>query len=108
MNSSTIISIPDGDGDRVVVPPPSSQEKNNKPQLSFPSISSFLGKRVPYDAKKVIHGIKVGISLVLVSLLYLLKPMYEQVGENAMWAIMTVVVVYEFFAGSSFYYIYLF
>ena len=96
MNSSTIVSIPDGDG--MVVPP---QEEKKKPRISFPSISSFLGENAPYDAKKVIHGIKVGVSLVLVSLLYLIKPLYDQVGDNAMWAIMTVVVVYEFFAGSS-------
>ncbi|MED6198282.1 hypothetical protein PIB30_064732 [Stylosanthes scabra] len=49
----------------------------------------------------MIHSIKVGISLVLVSLLYLLDPLYEQVGENAMWAIMTVVVIFEFSAGAT-------
>lgn len=52
-------------------------------------------------AAPVIHSIKVGIALVLVSLLYLLDPLFEQVGENAMWAIMTVVVVFEFFAGAT-------
>ncbi|KAI3682733.1 hypothetical protein L1987_82932 [Smallanthus sonchifolius] len=51
--------------------------------------------------KKIIHSIKVGIALVLVSLLYLLDPLFEQVGENSMWAIMTVVVVFEFFAGAT-------
>nr|GEV39508.1 aluminum-activated malate transporter 13-like [Tanacetum cinerariifolium] len=51
--------------------------------------------------QKVTHSIKVGIALVLVSLLYLLDPLFEQVGENAMWAIMTVVVVFEFFAGAT-------
>ncbi|KAI3701303.1 hypothetical protein L2E82_45957 [Cichorium intybus] len=34
-------------------------------------------------AAPVIHSIKVGIALVLVSLLYLLDPLFEQVGENA-------------------------
>ncbi|XAR61215.1 hypothetical protein NMG60_11034855 [Bertholletia excelsa] len=51
--------------------------------------------------RKLIHSIKVGIALVLVSLLYLLDPLYKQVGENAMWAIMTVVVVFEFSAGAT-------
>ncbi|KAJ8543173.1 hypothetical protein K7X08_005696 [Anisodus acutangulus] len=51
--------------------------------------------------KKVIHSVKVGIALVLVSLLYLLDPLFQKVGQNAMWAIMTVVVVFEFFAGAT-------
>lgn len=92
MSSSTVISIPNGHG---VAP----QER--KPRFSFPSISSFLREKGQYDSIKLIHSIKVGISLVLVSLLYLLKPLYDQVGENAMWAIMTVVVVFEFFVGLS-------
>ncbi|CAI9107905.1 OLC1v1007387C1 [Oldenlandia corymbosa var. corymbosa] len=50
---------------------------------------------------RVIHSVKVGISLVLVSLLYLLDPLFEDIGENAMWAIMTVVVVFEFTAGAT-------
>ncbi|KAK7378345.1 hypothetical protein VNO80_03784 [Phaseolus coccineus] len=53
------------------------------------------------DTRKIIHCIKVGISLVLVSLLYLLNPLFKQVGENAMWAIMTVVVMFEFSAGAT-------
>ncbi|CAI9778529.1 unnamed protein product [Fraxinus pennsylvanica] len=51
--------------------------------------------------REVIHSVKVGIALVLVSLLYLLDQPFERVGENAMWAIMTVVVVFEFFAGAT-------
>ena len=49
--------------------------------------------------RKVGHSGKVGIALVLFSLLYLLDPLFTEVGENAMWAIMTVVVVFEFSAG---------
>ncbi|KAL2322913.1 hypothetical protein Fmac_027292 [Flemingia macrophylla] len=48
------------------------------------------------DPKRVIHAFKVGLSLTLVSLLYLLDPSFEGIGENVMWAIMTVVVVFEF------------
>ncbi|KAL2510655.1 Aluminum-activated malate transporter 12 [Abeliophyllum distichum] len=70
--------------------------------FSFPSLFSFLKEnKCKYDRRKIIHSIKVGFSLVLVSLLYLLDPLFKQVGENAMWAIMTVVVVFEFFAGAT-------
>ncbi|KAK4418260.1 Aluminum-activated malate transporter 8 [Sesamum alatum] len=53
------------------------------------------------DRRRVIHSIKLGIALVFVSLLYLINPMFKQVGENAMWAIMTVVVMFEFHAGGT-------
>ena len=51
------------------------------------------------DPRRVIHAFKVGLSLTLVSLLYLLEPLYEGIGQNAIWAVMTVVVVLEFTAG---------
>lgn len=51
------------------------------------------------EPKKVIHGIKVGIALSLVSLFYYMRPLYDGVGGNAMWAVMTVVVVFEHTVG---------
>ncbi|KAK1428262.1 hypothetical protein QVD17_17092 [Tagetes erecta] len=75
---------------------------NNKNKQSFVNcFSSFIEKHCEQNMQKIIHSIKVGFALVLVSLLYLLDPLFEQVGENAMWAIMTVVVVFEFFAGAT-------
>ncbi|KAD4385062.1 hypothetical protein E3N88_25230 [Mikania micrantha] len=53
------------------------------------------------DPRKAIHSIKVGLSLTLVSLLYLLEPLFKGVGGNAVWAVMTVVVVLEFTAGAT-------
>lgn len=73
-------------------------KKENKLSF-FRSFSSLIGKHCEQHMQNIIHSVKVGIALVLVSLLYLLDPLFEQVGENAMWAIMTVVVVFEFFAG---------
>lgn len=96
---STVIVIPDG-GEAVVAP--TKQEKKFDHNPCQP-IVSFLRQSINniQDMKKVIHSIKVGVALLLVSLLYLLDPLYKQVGDNAMWAIMTVVVVFEFFAGLS-------
>lgn len=51
------------------------------------------------DPRRLIHAFKVGLSLTLVSLLYLLEPLFNGVGQNAIWAVMTVVVVLEFTAG---------
>ncbi|XP_058083773.1 aluminum-activated malate transporter 12-like [Magnolia sinica] len=65
-------------------------------------IQSRLLRRIRIeDSRKLIHSIKVGFALVLVSLLYFLQPLFQQVGDNAMWAIMTVVVVFEFTAGAT-------
>ncbi|EEF42443.1 conserved hypothetical protein [Ricinus communis] len=53
------------------------------------------------DPRRVIHALKVGFSLTLVSLLYLLEPLFEGIGQSAIWAVMTVVVVLEFTAGAT-------
>ncbi|XP_054808977.1 aluminum-activated malate transporter 10 isoform X2 [Prosopis cineraria] len=53
------------------------------------------------DPKKFIHGIKVATALTLVSLFYYVKPLYDGVEGNAMWAVMTVVVVFQYTAGET-------
>jgi len=51
------------------------------------------------DPRRILHSLKVGLALALVSLLYLMEPLFKGIGENAMWAVMTVVVVMEFTVG---------
>ncbi|KAJ8748586.1 hypothetical protein K2173_003488 [Erythroxylum novogranatense] len=53
------------------------------------------------EPKKVIHGFKVGLALSLVSLFYYMRPLYDGFGGNAMWAVMTVVVVFEYTVGAT-------
>ncbi|KAM1376743.1 hypothetical protein PS1_038727 [Malus domestica] len=53
------------------------------------------------DPRKVIHCLKVGMALTVVSVFYYLRPLYEGVGGNAMWAVMTVVVVFENTIGAT-------
>ncbi|KAL2468846.1 Aluminum-activated malate transporter 10 [Forsythia ovata] len=53
------------------------------------------------EPKKAIHGLKVGMALSLVSLFYYMRPLYNGVGGNAMWAVMTVVVVFEYTVGAT-------
>ncbi|XVF10339.1 hypothetical protein REPUB_Repub07fG0174300 [Reevesia pubescens] len=55
------------------------------------------------DPRKVIHCIKVGLALTIVSLFYFMRPLYDGVGGNAMWAVMTVVVVFEPTVGATIY-----
>ncbi|KAF8039375.1 hypothetical protein BT93_B1797 [Corymbia citriodora subsp. variegata] len=53
------------------------------------------------DPRRVVHSLKVGFALSLVSLIYYLQPLYNGFGVNAMWAVMTVVVVFEFYVGAT-------
>ncbi|KAJ4876673.1 Aluminum-activated malate transporter 10 [Raphanus sativus] len=55
------------------------------------------------DPAKVVHCLKVGLALSLVCIFYYMRPLYDGVGGNAMWAIMTVVVVFESTVGATFY-----
>ncbi|EOA23025.1 hypothetical protein CARUB_v10003790mg [Capsella rubella] len=68
-------------------------------------ITSFMRKawRIGADdPAKVVHCLKVGLALSLVSIFYYMRPLYDGVGGNAMWAIMTVVVVFESTVGATF------
>ena len=51
------------------------------------------------DPRRVVHSVKVGTALSLVSLFYYYQPLYDNFGVSAMWAIMTVVVVFEYTVG---------
>lgn len=55
-----------------------------------------LGKN---DPRRVIHSLKVAMALTLVSLLYYWRALYDGLGVAGMWAILTVVVVFEFTVG---------
>ncbi|XP_024028416.1 aluminum-activated malate transporter 8 [Morus notabilis] len=53
------------------------------------------------DPRRVIHSLKVGLALTLVSLLYFWRPLYDGFGMSGMWAVLTVVVVFEFSVGAT-------
>nr|XP_028948087.1 aluminum-activated malate transporter 10-like [Malus domestica] len=53
------------------------------------------------EPRKVIHCLKVGVALTVVSLFYAMRPLYKDVGGNAIWAVMTVVVVFENTVGAT-------
>lgn len=53
------------------------------------------------DPRRVAHSAKVGLALTLVSFLYYFRPLYDGFGQAGMWAILTVVVVFEYTVGKS-------
>ncbi|KAL3715979.1 hypothetical protein ACJRO7_007699 [Eucalyptus globulus] len=53
------------------------------------------------DPRRVIHSLKVGLALTLVSLIYYVRPFYDSYGISGMWAVLTVTVVFEFTVGAT-------
>ncbi|KAK7839034.1 aluminum-activated malate transporter 8 [Quercus suber] len=53
------------------------------------------------DPRRVMHSLKVGLALTLVSLLYYWRPLYNGFGVSGVWAVLTVVVVFEFTVGAT-------
>lgn len=51
------------------------------------------------DPRKIIHSLKVGLALTLISMFYYFRPLYDSFGVSGMWAVLTVVVVFEFTVG---------
>ncbi|GAB4824614.1 hypothetical protein Ancab_007487 [Ancistrocladus abbreviatus] len=59
-----------------------------------------VGKKLAKDdPRRVAHSIKVGLAITLVSLFYYYEFYNEGFGESAMWAVLTVVVVFEYSVG---------
>ncbi|KAK6142686.1 hypothetical protein DH2020_023034 [Rehmannia glutinosa] len=101
------INFPDGIS-KVLVPERMSQSRVCRGSHGFVKklLSKFWGLNketwnlAMNEPKKLIHGFKVGMALSLVSLFYYMKPLYEGIGGNAMWAVLTVIVVFEYTVGS--------
>ncbi|EPS69609.1 hypothetical protein M569_05152 [Genlisea aurea] len=53
------------------------------------------------DPRKIVHSFKVGVALTIVSMFYYFRPLYQGMGQAGMWAILTVVVVFEFTVGGT-------
>ncbi|KAK9170302.1 hypothetical protein Syun_002442 [Stephania yunnanensis] len=53
------------------------------------------------DPRRVIHALKVGLALSFVSLFYYFRPLYNGFGDATMWAVLTVVVVFEYTVGAT-------
>ncbi|WOG90939.1 hypothetical protein DCAR_0310186 [Daucus carota subsp. sativus] len=53
------------------------------------------------DPRKVVFAAKMGLALVIVSLLIFFREPLSYIGQQSIWAILTVVVVFEFSIGAT-------
>ncbi|XWS48862.1 hypothetical protein CRYUN_Cryun13aG0112900 [Craigia yunnanensis] len=54
------------------------------------------------DSNRVAFSFKVGLAVLLVSLLILLRGPYEIFGTNIIWSILTVAIMFEYTVGATF------
>ncbi|XVF19630.1 hypothetical protein REPUB_Repub11eG0127100 [Reevesia pubescens] len=64
----------------------------------FPGKIKKVGQE---DPRRIVHSFKVGLAITLVSLFYYFDPLYVGFGSSAMWAVLTVIVVFEFSVGAT-------
>ncbi|XP_074268115.1 aluminum-activated malate transporter 2-like [Silene latifolia] len=64
-------------------------------------IGQLTKQLVKDDPRRIVHSFKVGLAIALVSLFYYFDPLYEGFGVNAMWGVLTVVVVFEYSVGAT-------
>ncbi|KAA8549957.1 hypothetical protein F0562_001635 [Nyssa sinensis] len=53
------------------------------------------------DPRRIIHGIKVGLAMTVVSLFYYFNPLEDNFGDSTIWAVLSVIVVFEFSVGAT-------
>ncbi|KAL8141856.1 hypothetical protein V2J09_014888 [Rumex salicifolius] len=71
---------------------------------SWAEVRDFSFKAVKMgqsDPRKAVFAAKLALALTLISLLIFLKEPFEDVGRYSVWAILTVVVVFEFSIGAT-------
>lgn len=51
------------------------------------------------DSNRVIFSLKVGLAVLLVSLLILLRAPYQVFGANIIWSLLTVAIMFEYTVG---------
>jgi len=70
-----------------------------KPRTMLVNFTNMVVKLGKDDPRRIIHSFKFGFALVLISILQYFRPSFYVLGDNIMWAVITVVLVLEFSVG---------
>ncbi|XP_021626993.1 aluminum-activated malate transporter 2 [Manihot esculenta] len=71
------------------------------PAKSLMELAKEAKKLGQDDPRRIVHSLKAGLALILVSLFYYIDPLYSTFGDNTTWAVMTAVVIFEFSVGAT-------
>ncbi|KAF9665350.1 hypothetical protein SADUNF_Sadunf16G0113600 [Salix dunnii] len=72
-----------------------------KLKANMVDMARSLRKLGQEDPRRVVHSLKVGLALTLVSTIFYYLPLYKNFDPNAIWIVMTVVLVFEFSVGAT-------
>lgn len=79
-------------------------EKRNGCCIYFNNIQDFAKKAIEMgknDPRKIIFSLKMGFALFFVSLLIFWKEPFPEIAQFSIWAILTVLIMFEFTIGTK-------
>ncbi|VFQ59234.1 unnamed protein product [Cuscuta campestris] len=82
-------------------PPQSSSTFLGKLRAKVVEIAKNVFKMGKEDPRRIVHSFKVGIALTINSLFYYCNSLYDSFETSGIWAVLTVVVVFEFTVGAT-------
>ncbi|KAL8152376.1 hypothetical protein V2J09_010136 [Rumex salicifolius] len=71
------------------------------PKKKVVGMAKALKKNAKDDPRRAVHSLKMALALMMVSTVYCIRPLYNGIGVSGMWAILTVIVVFEFTVGAT-------
>ncbi|KAF9614551.1 hypothetical protein IFM89_019298 [Coptis chinensis] len=78
------------------------ENKTGNRNFSFKQWIQSVWEFCKGDINRVIFSLKVGLAVLLVSLLILFRAPYEVFGTNIIWSILTVAIMFEYTVGATF------
>ncbi|KAM7491444.1 hypothetical protein LguiA_034365 [Lonicera macranthoides] len=81
---------------------PDSMKKSGEAGFSLKSLVRDVWEFAKEDSNRLIFSLKVGLAVLLVSLLILLQAPYQVFGTNIIWSILTVAIMFEYTVGATF------